>query len=112
MTENLRRFLEAVSKNDEMYGKFSGATKEDMLAMAKELGVELTAEDLEQKAEMSDDELEAVAGGKACYCAMGGGGEAGGKWDNKVCACVLGGGGEAADGNCRCVCTFGGWGAD
>lgn len=112
MTENMKKFLEAVSQNDELYSKFSGATKEDMIAMAKEMGIELVDADLEQKAELTDDELDTVAGGKACGCVLGGGGEAGGRWNNKVCACVLGGGGETVDGKCRCVCTAGGWGAD
>jgi len=112
MTENMKKFLEAVSKSDELYGKFTNATKEDIVAMAKEVGIELAEADFVQNNELNDDELDAVAGGKECGCAMGGGGEAGGKWDNKVCACVLGGGGQTADGTCRCVCTFGGWGAD
>ena len=39
--------------------------------MAKELGIELMEDDLEQEsAELSDDELDAVASGKSCYCAI------------------------------------------
>ena len=41
-----------------------------MTELLKEYGVELTAEDLKAPAgELSDDELEAVAGGKIrCFC--------------------------------------------
>ena len=67
-----------------------------MITLAKEKGFDLTAEDLNQKApsgELSDDELDAVAGGKACGCALGGGGEISGKHEyghiiDDVCACV------------------------
>ena len=44
MTENMKKFLEAVSKNDELSTKINTMTKEDLLALAKELGVELTEE--------------------------------------------------------------------
>lgn len=112
MTENLKKFLETVSKNNELYNKFTGATKEELIAMAKELGFELTDEDFAEKNELNDDELDAVTGGAECGCLLGGGGKAGGKWDNKVCVCVTGGGGQTGDGTCRCACTVAGWGAD
>ncbi len=68
---------------------------------------------LEQEKDLGADELDAVAGGKACACVMGGGGEANADGKEKACACVLGGGGEYTDegafekwGNkCRCVCA-------
>ena len=39
MTENMQKFLTAVTQNDEMYSKLNEATKEDLIAMAKEMGV-------------------------------------------------------------------------
>lgn len=114
MTDNMLKFLQAVSKDDAMYAKFGTATQEEMIAMAAEMGIALTAADFEKKAELDEDELDAVAGGKECVCVLGGGGggEGGGRWDSKVCACVLGGGGETGEGGCRCVCTVNGWGAE
>ena len=113
MTENMKKFLEAVSKNEELTKKINTMTKEDLLALAKELGIELTEADFAESAdELNEDELDAVAGGAACGCVLGGGGKGGGKWDNEVCVCVTGGGGQTGDGTCRCACTVAGWGAD
>ena len=96
-----------------MTAKVSTLTKEDLLALAKELGIELTDADFAESASvLNDDELNAVAGGAECGCLLGGGGKAGGKWFNKVCVCVTGGGRVTCDGTCRCVCTVAGWGAD
>jgi len=114
MTENLKKFLEDVSKDAELSVKVSNMDMEELLALAKELGLELTEADLAKPAvkELKDDELDAVAGGAdvSCACAMGGGGT---KDDNdKVCACVIAGGGLAVSGRERCVCTFAGYGID
>ena len=110
MTENVQKFLTAVTKNDEMYSKMNGATKEEMIAMAKELGIELTEADFEQKStELNDAELEAVAGGDVCVCVAGGGGTS--TEDEKTCACVMGGGGEWWNGECRCACVLTGVGS-
>lgn len=114
MTENMKKFLEAVSKNDELYDKFNSAAQEDMIAMAKTLGIELTAADFAQKSELEDDELEAVAGGMDCTCVVGGSGGRSTKY-GKTCACCLGGGGEYSKeggGGCRCACVGGGYGED
>lgn len=113
MTENMKKFLEAVSKNSNLAVTTSAMTKGELLALAKELGIELTDADFaESSDELNEEELDAVAGGAACGCVLGGGGKAGGKWDNKVCVCVTGGGGLTGDGTCRCACTVAGWGAD
>lgn len=63
---------------------------------------------LEQKT-LDENEVEAVAGGKWCFCIMGGGGEPD-KYGT-ACACVTGGGGEFNDEGvaeqkkkCRCWC--------
>jgi len=74
--------------------------------MAKELGVELSDVDFEQPSALSDDELDAVAGGGRCISSFGGGGKAG--EGEKTCACVMGGGGEYTDGSVRCICIIGG----
>lgn len=109
MTENLKKFLEAVSKNEELATKVNDMTKEDLLALSKELGIELTEDDFVQKIELDDDELDAVAGGwKKCVCIAAGGGKA--DEDGKACACVAGGGGDARDGTCRCWCVAAGSG--
>ena len=91
MTENMKKFLEAVSAKEELVEKLNNATEEEVLALAKELGVELTKEELLEQKEVSDDELEAVSGGatRECVCIAGGGGKKGG--NDKVCACVAGG---------------------
>ena len=118
MTENMKKFLEAVSTNEEMQKKLTNVTeKEEIIARAAELGIELTAADLEQKQELSDDELDAVAGGSgacACMAAGGGGGRENDRSAKKYgCACVAygqGGNGSASDFNC--FCFLGGFGED
>ena len=109
MTENMKKFLEAVSKNEELAKKINTMTKEDLLALAKELGIELTGDDFAQESELEKDELEAVTGGwKDCFCVAGGGGKA--DEDGKACACVAFGGGSARDGENRCWCIGAGSG--
>ncbi len=103
MTDNMKNFLEEASKDREFVEKLNKAeTPEAVIALAREKGFALTAEDLKQErapsGELSDDELEAVAGGKACFCAVGGGGERSGQddsghWTDDTCACVAVGAG-------------------
>ena len=114
MTENLKKFLETVSKAEALTAKVGTMGKEELLALAKELGIELTEADLQKLAvqELGDDDLDTVAGGSdvSCACAMGGGGT---KDDNdKTCACVLAGAGYSKSGRERCVCGFAGYGYD
>jgi len=112
MTENFKKFLEAVSKDEELTAKVGVMGKDELLALAKKLGLELTESDLEKSNELSDDELDTVAGGSdvSCACAMGGGGT---KDNNdKTCACVLAGAGYSTNGRERCVCGFAGYGYD
>ena len=109
MTENMKKFLEAVSKNEILAKKINTMTKEDLLALAKELSIELTEDDFAQESELEKDELEAVTGGwKDCFCVAGGGGKA--DEDGKPCACVAFGGGSARDGENRCWCIGAGSG--
>ena len=92
MTDNMKKFLEAVSQNKECIEKLKKAeTPEAVIALAAEKGFTLTQEDLKRESatgEISDGELEAVAGGKTCACFFGGGGTFSG--------CVFAGVGEAA----------------
>lgn len=108
MTANMKKFLELISENKELALKMKDASKDDIIALAKTLGIELTDADFEQSAEISDDELNAVAGGDACVCAFGGGGAA--SKGEKTCVCVGGGGGQFKDGTARCACPIGGLG--
>lgn len=113
MNENMKNFLEAVSKDDELCTKVGQMNKDELLALAGEMGLPLTEQDLQKPVEeLSDDDLDTVAGGSdvSCACAMGGGGT---KDDNdKTCACVLAGAGYAKSGRERCVCGIAGCGYD
>ena len=113
MNENLKKFLEEVSKDAALSEKVGGekdTTK--LIELAKELGIALTAADFEESNEISDDDLDAVSGGSdvSCACAMGGGGEK--DTNDKTCACVLAGVGYEKDGSERCLCGFAGYGYD
>lgn len=111
MTENMKKFLEAVSKDNALCARLRNATREELVAMAAETGITLTEADFEQKAELDEDELEAVAGGwTQCICAVAGGGTQ--DEDGKACGCVAGGYGEARNGETRCWCAFSGGGRD
>ena len=91
MTENMKKFLKEVENNAELKARLSAlpdeeASKKKVVEIAKEYGFTLTAEDCEVgKAEnISDDELEAVAGGSCIF----GGVENG-------CGCIFAGVGGA-----------------
>ena len=81
--------------------------QEKMIEILKEYGVVLTAEDFKApEGELSDDELNAVAGGGGCGCPVVGGG--GG--DEIICVCIAGGtgfvigsGGLNEQGGCICA---------
>ena len=116
MTENVQKFLELASQEDEDYQKkLNGDDRDGVIALAAEKGITLTYADLEQQenegeGEVSLDEADAVAGGKRCACVAGGGGEASGPCD-LVCACVIVGVGkyevkcapEYHYDRCRCI---------
>ena len=115
MTENMKKFIESISANNELTGKFGSMTKDELIALAKELGIALAEADFEQPAvELSDDELDTVAGGGICACVLGGGGTADESstyhTSDAVCACVFGGSGENKGGYTRCVCVISGGG--
>ena len=117
MSENFKKFLEIVSKDEALKQKalaFNDMEKGDairaVIALAKEVGIELTEADFSEKEannELTDDELDSVAGGN-CACAVGGGGGGTDASDGKTygCACVMygqGGDGRAKDMNCACA---------
>ena len=87
--------------------------QEKMIEILKEYGVVLTTEDFKApEGELSDDELNAVAGGGGCGCpAVGGGGG-----DELVCVCIAGGtgcviGSYGLNSQGGCVCVAAGAGA-
>lgn len=112
MTENFKKLLELATDNCELQDKLSKASKKELTQFASENGITLTDADFEAlSGELSEDELTAVAGGKNCYCAMGGGGTA--SEGEKTCACVAGGAGlmqEDWGGATRCACVLTGVG--
>jgi predicted ribosomally synthesized peptide with nif11-like leader len=127
MSENLRKLLEAASADPAFAERLTAAaTPEALLALAREKDVLLSEEDLNALAqaaapkngELTDDELEAVAGGQNCYCPIIGGG-VGDDEGNKTCVCIAGGIGMQ-DGNSekgikygdRCFCPIAGEGRD
>ncbi|MBO6229579.1 MAG: Nif11-like leader peptide family RiPP precursor [Ruminiclostridium sp.] len=70
MKENLKKFLEEASKNEELKAKLAAITDKDTAAakaieLANEYGITLTAEDFEpdEGDKLSLDELENAAGG-------------------------------------------------
>ena len=102
MTENLKKFLEEVSKDEALQAKVNAleSNKEtamaDIIALAKELGIELTEADFAQPdGEISEDELETISGGYTvtkhddCGCPISGSGTT----ISNFCYCVAGGGG-------------------
>ncbi|MBR1740456.1 MAG: Nif11-like leader peptide family RiPP precursor [Lachnospiraceae bacterium] len=74
MTENMKNFLTLAKENEEVSEKFkNGLSDEEMTALAKEHGIELTEEDFKTNGKnllstdegtaLSDEELDKVAGG-------------------------------------------------
>ena len=124
--------IERAAKLKETFGEQpdKAAVNNAIIAFAKAEGYDFTAEELtvyaealpkpQGAAELTDDELEAVAGGISsekecwdiCFCIIGGGGVHNGGSDNcttgkHTCACVIGGGGKAC-GYTVLVCAGGG----
>ena len=97
MSENMKKFLEMVSKDENLKQKamaFNDMETEKAIqagiALAKELGIELTEADFVKKEssnELNDDELDAVSGGARLAvvdfndkCFFVGDSENGGSW--------------------------------
>ncbi|MEB3240662.1 MAG: Nif11-like leader peptide family natural product precursor [Synechococcus sp.] len=67
--DQLKAFLEAVKAKAGLQEQFKAAADADaVVAIAKTAGFVISADDLKQaQAEVSDEELEGVAGGFRCY---------------------------------------------
>lgn len=111
MSENIRKLLELASANEELKARLNRASKEEVILLAREQGIELSDADFEHGSEISDDELNAVAGGKICACPFAGGGTGEDKNNTKTCACIgVGFGYMKNSDKLRCVCSVGGAG--
>ena len=110
MTQNVKLFLEKVSSDQKLLEQVQHMSKEEVIHLAKDLGLELTEKDLEEPAQgdvVSEDELACVAGGAKCGCVWAGGGGAGDH--QSKCSCYKTGTGTFTDGCQRCFCdAFGG----
>lgn len=74
MTENGKKFLEVLSTHEELKERANKAqTKEEVMELAKELGVTLLEEDFVKtdSEELSEEELAAIAGGKGLCLIIG-----------------------------------------
>ena len=117
-----KKFLEAVSRDSALKSELEQATLEALGEFLKSKGLEEEAGKIAEAAmekvadahgfkademtELSEDELEAVAGG-ICFCVVGGGGTGTGK----ACGCGVYGVGTNDSGK-RCGCFMGGDGDD
>ncbi|MBQ6132547.1 MAG: Nif11-like leader peptide family RiPP precursor [Lachnospiraceae bacterium] len=134
MTENLKKLAEFISTQDkETLKKVSRMSVEELASYARENGIEVTPEELEKAKErrnkedsqLSEDELETVAGGLPCFCYFGSYGSESGYaeiledgselWTEDLeCFCNNNGSGEMMEKNevtgLRCSCYFGGEG--
>lgn len=104
MKENVKKFLEEVSKNAELREKLQGSNdKEAMIKAAKAHGFELSEADFETSGmtELSEDEMKAVAGGAVCSCT------ATGQGTEEDLSCFCNGSGEGVNvtnNHFRCGC--------
>ena len=63
--ENLEQFMSKVADSEELQAKIGEQIDaEALIGLGAECGCEFTAEELQEAAELSDDELDEVAGGK------------------------------------------------
>ena len=62
--ENLEQFMNQIAESEELQAKIGEEIDaEALIALGAECGCEFTAEELQESAELSDDELDTVAGG-------------------------------------------------
>lgn len=114
MTENMKKFLQAISANAELQDRVNKMAKDELLDEAAKLGIALTDEDFKQEeseGSLSDDELSAVSGGGKCGCYGSGGGTAEGT-GLRPCGCVTIGVGSFEDDVQRCYCMVAGGGVN
>ncbi len=63
--ENLEQFMNKVAESEELQAKIGEEIDaEALIALGAECGCEFTAEELQESAELSDDELDTVSGGR------------------------------------------------
>ena len=63
--ENLEQFMDQVADSGELQAQIGeGIDAESLIALGAEHGCEFTAAELQETAELSDDELDEVAGGR------------------------------------------------
>lgn len=113
MTENMKNFLAKVSEDEMLVEKTCKLGKDELIALAKELGLELTEADFfAPEGELEEGELNTVAGGyQRCACAVGGGGKEDSQ--GEACACVISGMGiSKLNAETRCFCVAVGTGYD
>tara|TARA_B100000959_G_scaffold231209_1_gene247579 strand:+ start:88 stop:453 length:366 start_codon:yes stop_codon:yes gene_type:complete len=66
--ENLSKFMNQVADSEELQAQIGeGIDAEALIALGADGGCEFTAEDLLELAEISEEELDAVAGGRKIY---------------------------------------------
>ena len=130
MTENIKAFIEKAEQNEALKAelktlnkKYTGAeevsqnkeeTEKKTIGIAAKYGITLTTDDF--KAELSEEQLENVAGGSGgiCVCMGGGWGGGLGKTGEGWCLCPLSGVGiDGEDNDCLpwCFCAFVGGGS-
>ena len=104
MKENVKKFLEEVSKSAELRKELKGSNdKEAMIKAAKAHGFELTDADFNSSSmtELSEDEMRAVAGGAVCSCSKKGHGTE----EDLSCSCNGAGEGiNVTNNGWRCGC--------
>ncbi len=108
----MKIFLKLAADDAELTARLNDMDKDAIIAAAQQRGIALTEADFaaDKSAELSEDELNEVAGGGKRACVMGGGGKEG---ENcKPCARWLGGNSDFSDGVGRCSCSGAGGGAD
>ena len=70
--ENLEQFMSKVADSEELQAKIGEEIDaEALIALGAECGCEFTAEELQESAELSDEELDGVAGGGRFIKALG-----------------------------------------
>ena len=63
--ENLEQFMNQIAESEELQAKIGEEIEaKALIALGAECGCEFTAEELQESAESSDEELDGVAGGK------------------------------------------------
>ncbi len=107
MSENLKAFLEVAKADPELCEKLAKMGAEELVATAKERGIELSEEDFTPPVgEMSDADLNGVAGGGMLCPLIGMSRGVDSEDGNRYfCLCIAygqGGDGRADDANCSC----------